>query len=72
MNVAAALPLDKARCAGRPNGLGPDDLVCDRRNDCLRYRAMLDHPRDQPFPRATPVHTGLCRDGSDWMIGGMA
>lgn len=71
MNAATLLPLDKARCAGR-FWLGPDDPVCERRHACLRYRAMQDHPRDMPYPRATPVHTGLCRDGQDWMIGGTA
>lgn len=65
-------PNDVSRCAGRIGGLGPDDLICERRERCLRYQALLAWPRDQPIPLAIPVHTGLCRDGQDWMIGGEA
>ena len=71
MSATPMLPLDIARCAGR-FGLGPDDPVCERRSACQRYLAMLDWPRDMPYPPTTPVHTGLCADGSDWMIGGTA
>lgn len=66
------LPDDVSLCAGRIGGLGPDDEVCPRRHDCLRYLAMLDWPRDVPIPLRTPVHTAMCRDGTDWMISGQA
>lgn len=62
---------DTARCVGR-FGLGQDDPVCERRQRCLRYIALLQHPMDTPVPRSTPVETGLCRDGDDYMIEGEA
>ena len=45
---------DTARCVGR-FGLGPDDPVCERRQRCLRYIALLQQPMDTPVPRSTPV-----------------
>lgn len=72
MNTAALLlPADVSRCVGR-FGLGAEDPVCDRREQCVRYQALLAHPSDTPIPMETPVHTALCRDGDDWMIGGQA
>lgn len=65
------LPNDMSRCAGR-FGLGPDDPVCERRDSCLRYIALLQQSRDEPIPSCVPVMTGLCADGQDWMIGGLA
>ncbi|TAA18216.1 hypothetical protein EA658_13805 [Pseudoxanthomonas winnipegensis] len=70
--TARTLPLDVSRCVGRLGGLGPDDDICPRRDQCLRYLALLDHPAHQPIPLRVPVHTALCRDGEDWMIGGAA
>lgn len=64
-------PNDVARCVGR-FGLGADDPVCKRREQCLRYTALLAWPRDVSIPLQIPVHTGLCADGTDWMIGGAA
>ena len=72
MNAQALLPDDVARCAGRIGGLGPDDEICARRSECLRFRALLAWPADVSIPRHIPVHTALCRDGVDWMIGGQA
>lgn len=66
------LPNDVSRCAGRIGGLGPDDPICERRDQCLRYLALLAWPAGKSIPLAIPVHTGLCRDGQDWMIGGEA
>lgn len=48
------LSLDVARCAGRPNGLRPDDPVCPRRDTCLRFLHLLEMG-----PR-TSVYTGMC------------
>jgi hypothetical protein len=64
------LPLSKSRCAGR-FGLGPDDPVCPRRQQCARYLAMLG-PDAEQFPGGylgfISVHTGMCRHGDDYMI----
>lgn len=64
------LPLDVSRCAGR-FGLGPDDPVCPRREQCARYLAIIGPDRER-FPKGYPaiwsVHTGLCRHGDDCMI----
>lgn len=57
---------DVSRCVGR-FGLGPDDPVCPRRQQCARYR-QLDVDRDRwpdGYPRAVSVQTGMCRDGVD-------
>ena len=62
---------DTSRCAGR-FGLGPDDPVCDRRERCLRYLALLERSTETPVPIYVHVATGLCRDGGDWMIEGEA
>lgn len=69
--AALLLPADIARCVGR-FGLGPDDPLCPRRDACVRYQALRQQPPDTSVPLRTPVHTGLCRDGEDWMIGGQA
>jgi hypothetical protein len=64
------LPLDISRCAGR-FGLGPDDPVCPRRQQCARYLSMLGPDREQfpdGYPRHISVHTGMCRHGDDYMI----
>lgn len=66
------LPDDVARCAGRIGGLGPDDDVCNCREQCARFRNLIDWPADTPIPMRIPVHTALCRDRTDWMIGGEA
>lgn len=65
------LPGDVARCAGR-FGLGPDDPVCERRDQCLRYQGLINWPNDDPERFRIPVHTGLCASREDWMIGGEA
>ena len=60
------------RCAGR-FGLGPNDPVCPRRQQCARYLAMIGKDRERwpdGYPPEVPVHTGLCRDGQDWYIAG--
>ena len=60
---------DISRCVGR-FGLEPDDPVCPRRSTCLRYVTMF-HDRirwAEGYPKTTPVHTGLCRDGGDYFI----
>lgn len=62
---------DVTRCAGR-FGLGPDDPVCPRREQCLRYRALLEHEPERPVPIYIAVASGLCRDGEDYMIEGQA
>jgi hypothetical protein len=62
---------DTARCVGR-FGLRPDDAVCERRAHCLRYIALLQWPADVPIPLRISVHTGLCRDGDDYLIEGEA
>lgn len=59
------LPFDVSRCAGR-FGLGPDDPLCPRRGECLRYLALLDHPKESAA--MSDVSTGLCRDGGDYLI----
>lgn len=52
---------DIARCAGR-FGLGPDDPICERRNECARHQQMaIDRKRfPDGCPEFIPVHTGLC------------
>lgn len=59
------LPYDVSRFAGR-FGLGPDDPLCPRRGECLRHLALLDHPKDTSI--LSPVSTGLCRDGDEYLI----
>jgi hypothetical protein len=62
---------DIARCVGRLGpGLGPDDPICPRRQQCARYRQIeIDRAR---FPDGCPefvsASTGLCRDGDDYLI----
>lgn len=66
-----SLSLRVTRCAGRPYGLGADDPVCERRNQCARYLAMISKDRERwpdGYPPDVPVHTGLCLDGQDWYI----
>lgn len=60
---------DITRCAGR-FGLMPDDPICPRRGECQRYRQMdADRQRwPEGYPLTVPVHTGLCRDGGDYLI----
>ena len=72
MTALHLLPDDVSRCAGRIGGLGPDDEVCERRGECLRYLALLAWPAGVSIPLRIPVHSALCRDGRDWMIGGQA
>ena len=62
---------DTARCAGR-FGLADEDQLCPRRLQCPRFIALVEWPDDEPIPFRIPVHTGLCADGTDWMIGGEA
>ncbi len=72
MSAQQLLPDDVSRCAGRIGGLGPDDEICARRDACLRFIALLAWPANVSIPQHIPVHTALCRDGVDWMIGGSA
>lgn len=65
-------PNKVVRCAGRIGGLGPNDAICERRDSCLRFRALLAWPSDTPIPIEIPVMTALCRDGRDWYIEGEA
>lgn len=62
------LPNDVSPCAGR-FGLGPDDPICPRREQCARYQALLAWSHGRPIPVQIPVATGLCRDGDDHFIG---
>lgn len=62
------LPFSVTRCAGRPHGLGPDDPVCERRNSCERYLAMIGEDREvypNGYPLSVRVASGLCADGID-------
>ena len=63
------LPRDLSRCAGR-FGLGPDDPVCPRREQCARYVALLarDGADETGAWIGVPVATGLCREGEDFLI----
>lgn len=60
---------DIARCVGR-FGLGPDDPICPRRQQCARYRQIeIDRERfPDGYPEFVSVSTGLCRDGDDYLI----
>lgn len=60
---------DNSRCVGR-FGLGANDHLCPRRNTCARHVAMTGDRERWPdgYPKSTPVHTGLCRDGGDFFI----
>lgn len=49
-----SLPLDVARCAGRPAGL-ESHKVCAKRDKCKRYEDI------KSFGPATPFYTGLCQ-----------
>lgn len=60
------LPNDIARCVGR-NALTPDSPICPRREQCARYVALLEHPKDAPI-QYTPVAMHLCSEGDDYMI----
>jgi len=64
-----SIPFDISRCVGR-FGLGPDDPICPRRDQCARYLAMeADRVRwPNGYPPYVPVATGLCRDGDDFYI----
>jgi hypothetical protein len=58
---------DISRCVGR-FGIGPDDPICPRRQQCARYRQIaIDRARFQEG-RPVFVSTGLCRDGDDHLI----
>ena len=62
------LPFSVTRCAGRPHGLGPDDPVCERRNQCARYLAMVGEDRERfpdGYPLSVHVASGLCVDDID-------
>lgn len=62
------LPFSVTRCAGRPRGLGPDDPVCERRNSCERYLAMIGEDREvypNGYPLSVRVASALCVDGAD-------
>lgn len=52
-----------ARCAGRRPQ--PGAHVCPKREDCARYRALLDTWNELPEAEriATPVHSQLCTGG---------
>lgn len=52
-----------ARCAGRRPQ--PGGHVCPRREDCARYRALIDTWNELPEAEriATPVHSQLCTGG---------
>lgn len=60
---------DIARCVGR-FGLGPDDPICPRRQQCARYRQIaIDRERfPGGYPEFVSMFTGLCRDGDDYLI----
>ena len=60
---------DIARCVGR-FGLGPDDPICPRRQQCARYRQIaIDRGRfPDGYPEFVSVFNGLCRDGDDELI----
>jgi len=60
---------DTARCVGR-FGLGPDDPICPRREQCARYRQMEADREQFPdgYPMWVSVFPGMCRDGEDHMI----
>lgn len=63
-----SLSIHITRCAGRPHGLGPDAPVCERRNQCERYLAMVGEDRERfpdGYPLSVRVASGLCADGID-------
>lgn len=59
-NRVIGLPLDVARCAGRPNGLGPEDPICPRRDTCLRYRHILE------MGPSTPIYAAMCEGRNEF------
>lgn len=59
------LPNDVSRCVGR-NALTADGPVCERREQCARYVALLNHPKGESV--MVPVAMHLCGDGDDGFI----
>ena len=70
MVAGMTLTRDISRCTGR-FGLVPDDPICQRRNECARFVALINGDGTDADGAwiGVQVATGLCRDGGDYFIG---
>jgi hypothetical protein len=55
---------DICRCVGR-KALTPEAPICERREQCARYVALLEQPEG---PVLSPVAMHLCTDTDDFLI----